>query len=186
MADLNDLKQTLQRIIEALPEVLPQVATSMSLTAKAVSERIIKDRGFGYTYSENEFPVWFLTGKELNGRGLNFIKTVQKEAETLDIDPTANWMQFRGAQGLQTAFVDLTYSGKMWAGMFPQAVKVDGTQYIAPLGNNTVEGQQKMNWNYERYNDFLGAALSGEGIDTVYDVGYAEFMRLLAPVIENG
>lgn len=185
MSDLQDLKNILVSIINAVPDVMPQVATSMSLTAKSVAERTIKDKGFGQLYSDTKVPAWFMKGKELNKRGLNYILTLEKNA-TEDEPALTNWGEFRQAQGLQTAFVDLSYSNKMWAGMFPQDVQQDLYTYIAPLGNNTREGQDKMNWNFERYGDFLGLALTGDGIEAVYDVGYDEFIRLITPYIEKG
>ena len=65
----NNLKELIEKfkaIRDALPEVLPDVATSMSLTAKAIAERTIKDKGFGELYSDTEVPAWFFKGKELS------------------------------------------------------------------------------------------------------------------------
>lgn len=182
--DIQELINQLKRLRDELPTVLPAIATSMSLTAKAIAERTIKDKGFGDEYSLSQLPIWFLKGKQINNKGVKYIEKIEKEARKSGEPATGNWREFREAQGLQTKHVDLTYSGKMWAGMFPQDVIVEGYKYIAPLGNNTIEGQEKMNWNFERYGDFIGATLTGDNLDAVYKVGIDELIRLLDERIE--
>lgn len=179
MPTFEELIKQMKAVREALPEVLKDTATSVSLSAKAIAERTIKEAGFGQTYSSNEYPVWFLKGKELNKRGTAFIYSVEREAQKLDIEPEANWAQFRGSQGLQNGFVDLTYSGKMWSGMFPGEVEVEGFRYIAPLGHTNKEGQKTMNYNYERYGDFIGSTLTGDNLDALYQIAVDEIYRLI-------
>ena len=36
-----------------------------------------------------------------------------------------------------------------------------------------------MNWNYERYGDFIGKVLTGDNLDTLYNVAYDELVRLM-------
>lgn len=194
--DLQELINALKDVRDALPEALASTATSMSLTAKALAERTIKDKGFGEKYSTASMPAYFykgFTGKNgttylpqyLNKRGLAYIEKIEKQqAQENKKNKTSyrakiSWAEFRKAQGLQTGHVDLTYSGKMWAGMFPQDVVVEGFKYIAPLGNNTKEGQDKMNWNFEQYGDFIGATLTGDNLDLIYNVGIDELMRFI-------
>ena len=69
MATLRDLINNLKDIEEALPEVLKKSATVMAHDAKALAERIIKDKGFGETYSTNEIPPFWLYEKALNASG---------------------------------------------------------------------------------------------------------------------
>lgn len=176
--DIGVLIARLKEFRDTLPEVLPDVAKSVSLTGKAMSERIIKDKGFGKLYSETKVPAWFMEGKALNNSGNTYIKSLQKAA-TEDEPATTTWGDFRKAQGLQDKYVDLTYSGKMWAGMFPQDVQVNLFTYIAPLGNNSKEGQEKMNYNFERYGDFIGKVITGDVLDAMYNVAYDELVRLI-------
>lgn len=180
MSDVKELIAKFKALREALPEVMPSVATSVSLTAKAISERTIKDKGFGEQYSVNEVPAWFLSGKQLNNSGKAYIERVEDSDH-----PFTNWGEFRKAQGLQNSYVDLTYSGKMWSGMFPQDVQIEGYRYVAPLGNNNKEGQNKMNWNFERYGDFIGRTLTGDNLDLLYDTAYDELVRLIDQKIFN-
>lgn len=178
MSDLADLIKQLKAFRDAIPEVMPQVATSVSMSAKALAERTIKDKGFGFMYSQVDVPAWFFKGKELNKRGLAYIESLEKNAD--DENPAlTNWGEFRSSQGLQSKFVDLTYSGKMFASMYPQDVQIDLFKYVAPLGSTNKEGRDKMNYNYERYGDFIGEALKGDNEDILYNVAYDELVRLL-------
>ena len=179
MSDLSELIKRLKAFRDAIPDVMPQVATSVSMSAKALAERTIKDKGFGKTYSTTEVPAFLFYGKELNKRGKTYIETLEKNADE-ENPATTNWGEFRAAQGLQNKFVDLTYSGKMWSSMFPQDVQVDLFRYVAPLGSTNKEGQNKMNWNYDRYGDFIYDTLkSTDADDVLHDIAYDELVRLL-------
>ena len=176
--DMSELIAKLEAFRDMLPTVLPDVATSVSMAGKALAERVIKEKGFGKTYSTTKVPAWFMDGKELNGKGLTYLSNLKEKAT--DEEPAeTNWGEFRAAQGLQTDHVDLSYTNKMWAGMFPQEVQVNLFEYVAPLGNNTTEGQNKMNWNYERFGDYIGKVLTGDNRDIMYDVAYDELVRLM-------
>lgn len=176
--DISIMIAKLKEFRDTLPAVLPDVAVSVSMAGKAIAERAIKDKGFGKAYSTTQVPAWFFKGKQLNNRGLTYLNKLE-DAATEDEPATSTWGEFRKAQGLQTDYVDLTYSGKMWAGMFPQDVQVTLFDYVAPLGNNSTEGQNKMNYNYERYGDFIGKMLTGDNMDLLYDVAYDELVRLM-------
>lgn len=173
-----DLIKELEAFEEALPRALPDIATSVSMTGKAVAERTIKERGFGEDYSTHEVPTFFMHGRELNGKGLTYLNGLEKQAKGKS-RPTTTWGKFRQAQGLQDGHVDLTYSGKMWAGMMPQAVQINLFEYVAPLGNNSTEGQKKMDWNFERYGDFIGKTLTGDNYTLLQSVAYDEVKRLI-------
>jgi hypothetical protein len=69
MPDINALKEKLKQIEEAVLQKAPEIAITLTLSAKALAERNIKDKGFGYKYSQNKIPAWFLHGKELNQKG---------------------------------------------------------------------------------------------------------------------
>lgn len=177
MATIKELREKLERARADLPSYFLEVATSVALTGKALSERTIKDKGFGEMYSNNKVPAWFMDGKELNASGASFI--TKKKASKNKEDTYTNWKEFRQAQGLQTGHVDLTFSGKMWAGMFPREAYQKGDMFLAPLGHNNKEGQDEMNWNYERYGDFVGKVLSGDNFDIMGNVAVEELLRLI-------
>ena len=172
--DFKDLIHIFEAVRDALDEVLPQAATSVSLAAKGLAQKTIQERGFGETYSTNEIPIWFMTGRGKSKRGEAFLEAEKKKGRT-----TAAYYEFRQAEGLQTKFVDLTFSGEMWRGMFPREVEVQGNYYIAPLGCNTKAGQDKLNWQYERYGNFFADVLKGDNLKKMYQVANDEIYRLL-------
>jgi hypothetical protein len=198
MPDINALKEKLKQIEEAVLQKAPEIAITLTLSAKALAERNIKDKGFGYKYSQNKIPAWFLHGKELNQKGTKFLqdrgvdagtgaqgepkKKRRKKGETAEpgqFDKTTNWAEFRSAQGLQNAFVDLSYSNKMFANMQPVRVEQKGDLYLAPLGATNTEAQDKMNWNRDRYGDFIGKALTEEDRNTLTDVVVGEVVAII-------
>lgn len=164
MPDLNDFKKQIAAIRQAVAEKLPDIATSLTLSAKALAERRTKDAGFGEIYSENKIPSWFLTGKELNAAGPAYIKRVNKQKVDRGL---GNWKEFRAAQGLQTGHVDLSFTNKMWANMQPLEARIVDGVISAPLGATNIEAQNKMNWNRDRYGDFIGKALLPEDFNTL-------------------
>lgn len=194
--DLQLLINALKDVRDVLPQVLGDVATSMSLTAKALAERKIKDIGFNQVYSTATVPAYFMTGfkgkngktytaKHINNRGRDYVKAVESDQAKMNRQMKTNyrarisWKEFREAQGLPSSHVDLTYSGKMWAGMFPQEVERIDWEFTAPLGGSNKEAQDKMNWNYERYGDFIGEVLTGDVLDKIYEIGISEMIRLI-------
>lgn len=197
MANLDDLRKRLQQIREAVTVKLPDIAVAVTVSAKALAERNIKDKGFAAKYSDTRIPAWFLHGKELNASGTKFLedrgvtpagqqgqakKKRRKKGETGDpghFDKLTNWKEFRGAQGLQIDHVDLSYSNKMWANMQPVRVEQRGDIIVAPLGATNTEAQDKMNWNRDRYGDFIGKAIGDAERQILTDVVVAEVVNIL-------
>ena len=170
MASLRDLIENLKGIEEALPEVLKQSATVMAHDGKALAERIIKDKGFGEVYSSNDIPSIWLYDKTLNASGKSYLDNLDDEG--------TNWGEFRKAQGLQNKHVDLAYTTRMWKGMRPDEVVEKDGKFICWMGHNDNEGRNKMNWNFERYGDFIGKALVGQE-DVLEEVATENILLLL-------
>ena len=84
MAEFKELILAFKAVRDALPEVLPQAATSVSMAGKALAERTVNDKGFGEEYSTSQVPAWFLKGKELNKRGAAFVASLEKKASKED------------------------------------------------------------------------------------------------------
>ena len=173
MPDISELRQQIQKLEEAIRLKLPEVATLISLSAKAFAERNIKETGFGEVYSHNEVPAWFFRDKELNKIGETFINQKIKDRKG------TNWQELRAAQGLQTQHVDLTYRGTMWAGMLPEEPFWENDVVRAPLAGGNREVQNEMNWNRDRYGDFLGKALTPENFISLLQVAYDEIIHLI-------
>lgn len=171
MANIRDLINNLKKIEEELPEVLRKSATIMAHDAKALAERIIKEKGFGAEYSTKKLPaIWFYENT-LNASGKSYL-------DELDDDEGTNWGEFRKAQGLQSNHVDLSYTTRMWKGMRPDAVQEKEGKYFCVMGHNDNEGKRKMNWNFERYGDFIGKALKGQE-DILSEVALENLEELL-------
>lgn len=162
MATLNDFIKKIDQLKELAKARLPEIATTLTLSAKALSERNILERGFGESYSKKDVPAWFFEDKELNKSGSSFIEKLTDKASKKKPAEKAktNWGEFRGAQGLQNEFVDLHYTGFMFSNMVPQPPIIKGTVYIVNLGATNREAQDKMNWNYKRYGDFITKGLT--------------------------
>lgn len=174
MKTLKDLIEGLKNVEKELPKVLSESAEIMAHDGKALAEYKIKKEGFGAYYSTKTVPSFFLYDKTLNNRGKSYLDNLDGEL--------TNWSGLREAQGLQTRFVDLSYSSKMWSGMRPDGVQEVNGVYYCVMGHNNNEGKNKMNWNFERYGDFIGKALEGEE-ETLKEVGVENLEKLLTKYI---
>lgn len=190
MAGLSELKKRMAEIREAVTNKLPDIAVAVAVSAKALAERRIKDAGFGRVYSENKIPSWFLEGKELNQSGAKWLEDKKrqdsKNTHTQDgvkyypADYGVNWKGFRQAQGLQVEHVDLTYSGKMFANMQPVRIESPGEgRAVAYLGGTNTEAVNKMDWNRDRYGDFINEALTDEDRELLVKVVEDELLIIL-------
>jgi hypothetical protein len=180
MANIEEFKKLTQQLREAVIARLPEIAETLTLSAKALAERQIKDKGFAAIYSQTKVPAFFLFGKELNNKGKKFLedrgvnvdgsqgkakKKRRKKKEDADpgtFETKTNWAEFRQAQGLQAQFVDLSYSNKMWANMQPVRTEETPTGVVCFLGATNKEAQEKMNYNRDRYGDFISKGLTEE------------------------
>lgn len=155
---ISELIQAFKKLEEGLDDVLLKTASVMAEDAVGLANSIIVEEGFGAKYSEKVVPAFFFYGKELNAGGKKFIEALEDNPDSNG----TNWGDFRKAQGRQNAFVDLNYSTKMWGGMRPDEPQKVGATYFCFIGHNNAEGRNKMNWNFERYGDFIGKALKDQ------------------------
>ena len=181
MKDFKELIENFENLKNNIDNILLNESKILALNAKALSERTIKEKGFGATYSTNPSYVDYFYGSALNNKGKDFVKkSLNSKNES---DRFATWAKFRAVQGLQSNFVDLTYTGKMFAGMIPgETVLKDGVYYTY-FAHNNKEGADKMNANFERYGDFIGKALLGENMENLKKIMtdnlYNEFLKYL-------
>jgi hypothetical protein len=189
MASLKDLKENIRQLREAVIAKLPDIAATVATTAKALAERNIKEHGFGAVYSTKRVPVWFLEGKELNASGTAFLKAKKKKDQAgthqqdgvkyYPEDYGTNWMEFRAAQGLEINYVDASYTNKMWANM--QVVQKENTESraVAYLGGTNIEAQNKMNWNRDRYGEFIQKGLGEDSRNLLVEVVKTEINAII-------
>lgn len=179
MQDISVLIGTLKEVQQAIPDAFGKTAESMAATAKALAQLTIEKEPILGKYSDGVVPAYWLEGKELNGAGTSFIAKKMEEKEPKD--RVTNWKELRRAQGLQTDHVDLTYSGEMWRGLLPQPYTEEGGKFISILAHNNQDGQDKLNWNRQRYGDFIRKALNtSDNIELIKGVAEEEIARFLS------
>lgn len=178
MKTIDDFIEDITRASRDLPDVMGKTAESMAATAKAVAQLTIEQQNILGSYSTAKVPAFFFEGKELNGTGASYIASKMSEKEPKK--RVMNWADLRRAQGLQTNHVDLTYTGEMWRGLLPQAYTIDGGIISSTLSHNNADGQDKLNWNRQRYGDFIRKALNTPENKALIDgVAADEFNRFL-------
>ncbi len=180
MADIDDLIKRLQAVREEFISALPDIAVETTITAKALVERNIREIGFGAQYSNTKVPAWFFLHKAKSNAGEAFIekkiKQDEKGTKTKDgkkiypPDEGMAWRDLREAEGLPVDHVDLSFTNKLWAGLGPQEPFFEGQIIRCPLGGNTQEVINKLNWNRARYGDFFGKVLQQKEIDILTGV----------------
>lgn len=154
MKTFSDLRENLKSARLEIEAKMPLIVREYALNAKALSERRIRTEGFGFDYSTKEVPAYFFLSKTLNQAGKAEIKKRSKKKEGL------TWGALKEVQGLNGEFVDLAYSNEMWRGIVVVQNKQTGTVFYALLGHTNQAGQQKMNWNYERFGNFIMKGLN--------------------------
>lgn len=149
---IDSFLANLKALVSDIKEQAPLMAETLALTGKSIIQERIQREGFGAVYSQNYIPAWYLRGKEINNAGKRFYEDPDQNS---DKDDLVNWSEFRRAQGLQTDFVDLTYTGRMFAGLTITERAETATAAIVRLGGSDREVDKKLGWNAERYGDFL-------------------------------
>jgi hypothetical protein len=177
MATIQDLQKQLANVRQQLLQALPDIAIENTVVAKAIIENKIRKVGFGVMYSAKVVPAWFFLGKELNASGRNFIISKMNDGEAM------NWAQLKAAEGLPAGHVDLSHTNKMWAALTPMQPQINGGKIIVGLGANNKEAADKLNWNRERYGDFLGIVLGPPEMKILGDTVLGKVRRILA---DNG
>ena len=175
MPDINILLQQIKQARTDLMNALPELALLNTISAKALAERNIRDRGFGAAYSNHKIPAFNFLGHEKSKAGERFIRQRMKEddknativnGEKVYAEGAGmTWAELRQAEGLQTDHVDLGFTNKMWAGMVPQEPYYSEGKIICPLGGNNVEVINKWTWQNLRYGNFFGKALGEREIE---------------------
>lgn len=141
---INRIEQFKQELINTMPAISTEV-TGLFVTAKINQLRKV---GIA-NYSPKLYSAHRLKGKELNSAGRTFLDNKIKKKE-----PT-NWAQLRNAQGLQTRFVDLYYSGQMLNSVGIERNNTVSFRYYSIVGARNDEARKKMFYNQLRYKNFL-------------------------------
>lgn len=179
MKTIDDLLNVLDRLKDNLKSEMPNIAKGAALSIKALAEREIQDKGFGASYSQNAVSNQKLRQNILNNKGRDFLDKRDKQGARV-----TTYAEFRKAQGLQTGYVDLTYTGKMFAGMTVTNQNLEAGRYIAILGHSDLSGALKMDANYKRYGDFIAKVTDKQDINLVSNYVQDEILELIKQSFE--
>lgn len=180
--------QKLQATKEAIVIELPYLAQKVVSNAKALAEKNILEKGFGERYSQQEIPTYFFKGKELNAGGTRYLEQhgvntgrggTRRRRRNQPVDTTGTWAEFRQAQGRQSAFVDLSYSGRLWAGLVPLQPQVNNYLASCMLGATNTEVQKEISYNYLRFGDFIRKGLGENDFRLIEQAAIDDIMQII-------
>lgn len=145
----EDFVRAIRQTIEDLKANAPDIVEEMAIAGKSLVQERIQREGFGKKYSTKYVPAFFLYGNAFNAAGRAFL------AEQDDKNDLVNHAELRAAQGLQTAFVDLTYTGRMWNSLTVIRNEQAEASFRAFVGSSDAEGEKKLLYNANYFGDFL-------------------------------
>lgn len=131
-----------------------EVAKELALTHKAIVVNRIQSEGIpGETYSEKGIPANLMeksTYARLNSGFDRLIKDKKVKKETVA------WKDVRYYQGLQTSFVDFTFTGRTFKNLtIVETIITGGSVATAILGGSEEETRNKLSYGFARYGNFL-------------------------------
>lgn len=151
--------QKLDKVIGALETDAPKINLRMAANAKAdiqtrVQEKGQKSNGASFeNYSTNPLPLFFFDGKSNR-------KTASAKITSKNYPDGLSYSEFRRLNGLQTAFVDLTFSGEMFRDIKARQTGPVGRHvYTAKIGAERKDNQDKIRWNTRRKGVFLALTI---------------------------
>ena len=145
----------LDKLIGAFDTELTNISEEVALTAKALIVHHIQTEGIGKTYSTKKIPafLFLLDESKLDTQAaVNYVKGIEALPED---ERYTNWAGIRQAHGNQTAFVDLTYTGRMLANLNIIKTEKIGNTYVTTIGGFEDEVRKKLQWNAARFGDFF-------------------------------
>lgn len=157
---LAEFAERLDRLEKELTDGLVKISEEAALNVKAIVVRRIQAEGVG-DYSDNPLPLFFFTNpggtakldKTKSNAGIKFIEQAAKDPAKKKRGIT--WAEIRDAEGLQTDFVDLTFTGEMFRDLHILGTNVQRGKVTTLLGASRQETINKLKWNAERYGAFF-------------------------------
>ncbi len=152
---IDDFIDRVKRLKSELEKEGGPIMERTAMSARALIERRIKTEGIGSYSTKKSAPAFYFYGKGNNkGKEKDFIKEKSKKID--GESQYTNWAEFRESQGLQSGHVDVTFSGRTWNNLKVTNVdKVGQLRFVARLSNDQELEAKKMEWNTERYGEFL-------------------------------
>lgn len=150
---IDEAIDKLETLITSLDTELMNISEKVALTTKNLIVNRIQQKGIGKQYSKNKIPAYLLLLDEDRldtSAAVNFVKQKAEEGDGL-----VSWEEVRQAHGNQTAFVDLTYTGRMFMNLGIIATEKKGDKYITIIGGFDEEVRKKLEWNTIRFGEFM-------------------------------
>lgn len=172
---LNDLIAKFDNLPANLDEFIFKELEQTATDFIALQVTKIRRQGIGI-YSTKKIPAFFFFGKQLNPAGTAFLRSkgVRQPGDPLrgkgknpllgkgkrgkvltKEERLTNWGEFRQAQGLQTGFVDATYTTKTLNQLGRLSQLKTGLKYTVGVGGNTVYSKKVFFYLSLRYPNFF-------------------------------
>jgi hypothetical protein len=155
---LNKFRALLAAEVPAINERIALNAYDMAST-RVINSGVDGDGNQLGSYSENELPLFFYTGKSLNKAGEAAVEKAKKAGKGL------SYKDFREANNRPTDHVTLSFSGDMWKDIGVVKQIVDANKIVTVVGakntktrksgKKTLSTDDILDGNKERYGDFL-------------------------------
>lgn len=150
MSSIESAIQKLDALIGDYEDEMLKICESVALNARALIINRIQQEGLpGQFYSKNPLPTFFYEGRELNAGGRSILKRKDKRNKGISYE------EWREANGLQTAHVDLSFTNRMWQNLVIIGTFKEGDQYRTVIGGGDEETKKKLEWNTKRFGTFL-------------------------------
>jgi hypothetical protein len=124
----------------------PRIVETQAQTALAlVTLRVQNDGLEGAYYTDKSVPRFFFKTKAFNAGGRDYAKGKGK----------GTYPNFKAASGLKSDVVTLTLTGRMFRSLTTLYTGFSGELYTARIVAADQESANKVQWNMDRYGDFL-------------------------------
>ncbi len=169
--NMNDLLIALTKIENEIIESMPNIVKEYAENGLALVINRLHERGIpGESYSQRttlvtksvflqkaKFKPDKVQNKTNKKKHIKFIK-FPRASKAIPVMTLQNgYKQLRDIQGLQTANVDVTYTGRMIQNTKILGVENQGEgKAIAIIGGTNSEVKDKLKWNFLHYGNFLG------------------------------
>lgn len=124
--NIKDFRSKMNSVLDKLTTKLPELGLSHAITSKTLIQKRIQTTG------KNS------KGGQLGEYSESYKKTRQRQPGRL-----------------QVAFVDLTFSARMWANIGAQQETMNGDKITVKIGTSNSEDEKKLVYNTIRYDEVL-------------------------------
>jgi hypothetical protein len=168
---ISELIIRLKSVKFTLEQEAQNIVAVAAMDLKGLSETNILNRGVA-KYSPVKLPTFWYRDKTLNQRGTQWIKD----------NDWGSWGEFRKAQGLQVAYVDLFYSGHMWHNTGVVRIERVGSKFIAYLGGQDKKAADHLFYMSKLYGPFITANVSSEDKAFINNNAQQTYINILKQV----